>query len=67
MDEVHTLGGFSAHADYAGLLEWARAIPGKPRFLVNHGEPDPAHALAAKLRSELGAEAEAAKPANMND
>jgi metallo-beta-lactamase family protein len=37
---IHTINGFSAHADRDDLLAWHRAC-GKPRrtFLV-HGEPD---------------------------
>lgn len=48
---VEVINGFSAHADQAGLSEWALALKGqlKKVFLV-HGEPAPAEALAAKLR-----------------
>jgi metallo-beta-lactamase family protein len=49
---VETINGYSAHADQAGLLEWALALKGRLKkvFLV-HGEPGPAEALAAKLRA----------------
>jgi metallo-beta-lactamase family protein len=48
---VEVINGFSAHADQAGLSEWALALKGRLKkvFLV-HGEPEPAEALAAKLR-----------------
>lgn len=48
---VEVINGYSAHADQAGLSEWALALKGRLKkvFLV-HGEPDPANALAAKLR-----------------
>jgi len=56
--QVHTLGGFSAHADQRGLLEWTAPLAkSKPRVFLNHGEDPQRHALAAKLRSELGLEA----------
>ena len=49
--KVEVINGYSAHADQAGLLEWALALKGRLQkvFLV-HGEPEPAKALAEKLR-----------------
>ena len=46
---IHTIGGFSAHADQAELLAW-HAKTGKPKttFLV-HGEERSMHALAKML------------------
>src|SRR5690606_3945047 len=35
---VHTVGGLSAHADQDGLVEWYRAIDGKPPVYLVHGE-----------------------------
>jgi metallo-beta-lactamase family protein len=36
---IHTMGGFSAHADQKGLLEWFGAVaPSKPRTIITHGE-----------------------------
>jgi metallo-beta-lactamase family protein len=33
------MGGFSAHADQTGLLEWFAAVaPSKPRLIITHGE-----------------------------
>ena len=48
--EVVTIGGLSAHAGQAGLVEYARATRATVRqvFLV-HGEPLPAQALTEKL------------------
>jgi metallo-beta-lactamase family protein len=48
---VHTIGGFSAHADQAELLAW-HAHTGKPRttYLV-HGEEKGMRALASKIDS----------------
>lgn len=47
--EIYTIGGFSAHADQSGLLDWLRHT-GRPdtTFLV-HGEESALHAFAAKL------------------
>lgn len=47
--EIHTIGGFSAHADHTGLLAW-HAGSGQPActFLV-HGEEGSASVLAADL------------------
>jgi metallo-beta-lactamase family protein len=46
---IHTIGGFSAHADQAELLNW-HAHTGNPKttFLV-HGEEESMHAFAGKL------------------
>jgi len=47
--QVHTLGGFSAHAGQSGLLAWARGIGGEPEFRLVHGEPGASDALQAKM------------------
>ena len=55
---VHTLGGFSAHADQKALLDWAGAFKKKPRkAYVVHGEQAPARVLAGELTARLGMEA----------
>lgn len=51
--KVHTIGGFSAHAGQAELLDWAQAIGGKPQFYLVHGEPEAQLALQHQL-AELG-------------
>jgi metallo-beta-lactamase family protein len=51
---VASIEGYSAHADQAGLLEWAAALDRnrlQQIFLV-HGEPGPATTLAGKLRTD---------------
>lgn len=46
---IHTMGGFSAHADQRGLLEWFDSIaPSKPRLIITHGE-DSARETLGKL------------------
>lgn len=48
--KIHTLGGFSAHADRDDLLSWASHFPKKARFVIVHGEPKSAESLALGLR-----------------
>ncbi len=56
--KVFTIGGFSAHADQKGLLEWAGHFAGShPRVFVTHGESTASEALAEKLRENLKLEA----------
>ncbi|ANI99220.1 MBL fold hydrolase [Polynucleobacter wuianus] len=52
---VHTIGGLSAHADQAGLLDWLRGFqsPPKTAFVV-HGEPESASVFAECIREDLG-------------
>ena len=47
---VHTLSGYSAHADQQGLVDWIESMPEKPRAVkLVHGEPQARAALAAVL------------------
>ena len=47
---VHTLSGYSAHADQRGLLDWVERMPEKPgKIQLVHGEPKAQKALAAML------------------
>ena len=48
--QLHTLNGFSAHADRDDLLRWASLFTKKARFVVVHGEPKSAESLALGLR-----------------
>jgi metallo-beta-lactamase family protein len=53
--QVHTLGGFSAHAGQSDLLTWLSAMaPRKPRVILTHGEDGPRQALAAQIRKRFG-------------
>ncbi len=45
---IHTLNGFSAHADQAGLLKW-HGHTGAARTFLTHGEADTMRAFAARL------------------
>jgi metallo-beta-lactamase family protein len=45
---IHTLNGFSAHADQAGLLKWHEHT-GAARTFLTHGEQDAMQAFASRL------------------
>lgn len=50
--QIHTIGGFSAHADRTDLLGWAeRFRPTMPKFFVTHGEAEAAESLADALKT----------------
>jgi metallo-beta-lactamase family protein len=52
--QVHTLGGFSAHAGQTDLLTWFSAIaPSKPRVILTHGEDGPREELAKKIQQRF--------------
>lgn len=52
---IHTIGGLSAHADQAGLLDWLRGFQSPPKTVfVVHGEPEPASVFAQCIRDDLG-------------
>jgi metallo-beta-lactamase family protein len=52
--QVHTLGGFSAHAGQKDLLAWFSAIaPSKPRVILTHGEDKPREALAKMIQQQF--------------
>jgi metallo-beta-lactamase family protein len=56
---IHTMGGFSAHADQKGLLEWFAAVaPSKPRLIITHGENRARKTLAELIRSQHGVKPE---------
>ncbi len=51
---VHTLSGYSAHADQQDLLRFVQGMPSPPKAIrLVHGEPPAKEALATKLK-ELG-------------
>jgi len=52
---IHTIGGLSAHADQAGLLDWLKGFKTPPRTVfVVHGEPESSSVFAKSIRDELG-------------
>lgn len=48
---VHTIGGFSAHADQDQLVAWHRQTGTPARTFLVHGDPDAMRALAGRLES----------------
>ena len=53
--QIHTLGGFSAHAGQTGLLEWVAPLQkSRPRVLLTHGEDPQRRGLGAALRHYFG-------------
>lgn len=53
--QVHTIGGFSAHAGQAELVEWYKGFDHRPPVWLVHGEDDARQALAARLKEATGA------------
>jgi len=52
---VHTIGGLSAHADQADLLDWYGAFENKPPLYLVHGEERAQRALVKKLKARFAA------------
>lgn len=57
--QIHTVGGLSAHADQAGLVDWYRNFEGRPPVYLVHGEDRARTALATRLQAEFGADVHA--------
>ncbi len=52
--DIYTIGGLSAHADQAGLLNWLGHFKSAPeRTFIVHGEPSNAAALATAMEHKL--------------
>ncbi|ANF26450.1 MBL fold metallo-hydrolase RNA specificity domain-containing protein [Stutzerimonas stutzeri] len=60
--QVHTLGGFSAHAGQSQLIEWASQFKTRPELYLVHGELDKMHALQEALRDRLDWQANIPEP-----
>jgi metallo-beta-lactamase family protein len=46
---VHTINGFSAHADQSGLLSWLRRMPPPERVFLVHGEEQAMRSFAGLI------------------
>ena len=56
---IHTMGGFSAHADQKGLLDWYEVMaPSRPRTIITHGENRARQALSALITERFGVKPE---------
>jgi len=52
---VHTMGGFSAHADQSNLLDWYSVLaPSKPRTIITHGEDGAREVFSNLIQSRFG-------------
>ena len=52
---IYTVGGLSAHADQAGLLDWLRGFRTPPKHAyVVHGEPGASASFAQAIHDQLG-------------
>jgi len=51
--EIHTIGGFSAHADQAELLSWHQHTGNPETTFLVHGEKNSMRAFAKKLKNTL--------------
>lgn len=51
--QVHTLGGFSAHAGQSQLLDWVRHFDHRPELYLVHGELEKMHVLQQVLHERL--------------
>lgn len=61
--DLYTLGGLSAHADRAALLNWLGHFRSKPRqVFVVHGEDAVATGFATELKAQFGWDATAPMP-----
>jgi len=56
---IHTMGGFSAHADQNGLLDWYSTLaPVRPRTIITHGEDRARKAFSDLIESRFGMKSE---------
>jgi metallo-beta-lactamase family protein len=51
---IHTVGGLSAHADQASLLDWYGGFTERPPVALIHGEQEAREALAVAMRDRYG-------------
>ncbi len=56
---IHTMGGFSAHADQRGLLDWFSTLaPSRPRTIITHGEDRARQAFGDLIHERFGLQTE---------
>ncbi len=64
---IHTIGGLSAHADQAGLLDWYGKFQARPPVMLVHGEPQASEGLLAVLGRTANAPVRIAGPGQRVD
>ncbi|UAW97611.1 MBL fold metallo-hydrolase [Halopseudomonas nanhaiensis] len=52
--QIHTLGGFSAHAGQSQLIDWLSHFNTRPQVYLVHGELSRSEALAQAVETRLG-------------
>jgi len=56
---IHTMGGFSAHADQKGLLDWYEVMaPSRPRTIITHGDDRARTAFSDLITQKFGVKPE---------
>lgn len=65
--KVHTIGGFSAHADQQELSDWYGGFDGQPPVLLVHGEAEAAAVLQRHLHTTHQAPVRVARPGEQID
>lgn len=53
---IHTIGGFSAHADQGGLLDWYGHFRNRPKLALVHGEPEAQDTLRQRVSEQFQTE-----------
>ncbi len=52
---IERVEGFSAHADWKGVIRWLSGLHNVPKMVfTTHGEPDAAEAMAGHIRESFG-------------
>ena len=52
--EIHSLEGFSGHADREGIIRWVKSFKNKPKkIFVVHGEEEATEEISRKIEEEL--------------
>ncbi|MCI0469353.1 MAG: MBL fold metallo-hydrolase, partial [Nitrospirae bacterium] len=51
---IYTIGGFSAHSDQKGLLDWLGAFTGEPEIFIVHGEEDVSIGFESVVKEKFG-------------
>jgi metallo-beta-lactamase family protein len=52
--KVYTIGGFSAHADRGGLLEWLASFKNHPEVFIVHGEEEASLDFEKAVKEQFG-------------
>ncbi len=59
---IHTINGFSAHADQSGILDWVKGIDGLQKICLIHGEEDKQEVLRDVMGERLHEKAHIVEP-----